>query len=160
MSSLTCTSLPRIQPSDDSPGIHIVLGTHKFYRHCKYRGGLHHVLCFYFEDEFHDHNQLGIENLAYISRIIHQGEPRLELEAGTEAEVMACSSWVPQNAFLYNPGPPDQEWPHPQWAGSSTSITNQDALQTCLQTNMMKPFLQLWVPSSQRTLTCVKWTKT
>lgn len=33
----------------------------------------------------------------------------------------ACYLWLAQPAFLYNPGLPAQEWPHPQspWAGPS-----------------------------------------
>jgi hypothetical protein len=47
------------------------------------------------------------------------------LKMGADAETTedqgssACSTWLPQPVFLYNPGPPAQGWHRPQWAGPS-----------------------------------------
>jgi hypothetical protein len=73
------------------------------------------------------------------------------LEAGADAEAMegccllACSSWFSQSAFIQNPGPSAQGWPHPQWAGST-----HNGLGPPQQSLIKKMYF------SQMTVACVK----
>ena len=60
---------------------------------------------------------------------------------------MACSSWLSQSAFLYNPGPPAMYYTTHKGLGLPTLITNQEiALQICPQANHMEAFSQLSFP--------------
>jgi hypothetical protein len=51
-------------------------------------------------------------------------EPRQELKQ--RLFLTACSPWAALLAFLFDTGPPAQEWHLTQWARLSTSITNQE----------------------------------
>lgn len=66
-----------------------------------------------------------------ISQYIMEGNQgrNMEIEADSEAMkkcyLLACSLGLATTVFFYHLGPLAQKWHHPQWAGSSPSITNK-----------------------------------
>lgn len=73
---------------------------------------------------------------------------------------IAYSPCLVQSAFLYNSGPPDQEWHHPQRAGSFHNNPWSTKCPTGLPIGQSDGGI-FWtkVPSSVITLVCVKWIK-
>jgi len=84
----------------------------------------------------------------------------MEAEADEEASegccLLHCSSWPAQPAFLQNPGPPAQGWPHPQWAGSSLNHTLGKCRPGWLTAWSLGGIFSTEVPSSYITIACVK----
>lgn len=84
---------------------------------------------------------------AYSLQAIMKGDQGRNLGAETDAEAMeehclpAYSSWLSACFFLQNPGPPFQEWHHPQWAGSSS--INHQSRKACPQTDLMEALSEL-----------------
>lgn len=70
---------------------------------------------------------LGRETVSFSLQVIPHREQKSGwgLEAGTEAETVEKYSlwvyfpWLAGPAFLYDPDPPAQEWPLPQWTWPS-----------------------------------------
>lgn len=102
-------------------------------------------------------NRLGLREAW--QRLKQQAGGRKGSRGHGETGLAGCSSWFPQLAFFYIPGPPAQEWPCPVWTGPSHIINQENAPEARHWPIWWRQFYQLTIPLPRSMYLVSGWQK-